>query len=115
MLKDLAHRFKIYQSTVSRIINTWGNFLYIALGALGIWLDEETNLNLKSPWQRSFRSEVFSTYKSHCTFKGLIGMAPHTAVTFVKSLYEGTISAKEILKQSGIVTLLNPSMPIMVD
>ncbi|CAB1322198.1 unnamed protein product, partial [Coregonus sp. 'balchen'] len=33
MQKDLAHRFKIHQSTVSRIINTWANFLYTVLGA----------------------------------------------------------------------------------
>ncbi|CAM4596433.1 unnamed protein product [Leuciscus chuanchicus] len=109
MQKDLAHRFKIHQSTVSRIINTWANFLYTVLGAVGIWLDEET---VKSHMPES---EVFSNYKSHCTFKGLIGMAPHGAVTFVSSLYEGSISDKEILKQSGIVPLLNPSMAIMVD
>ncbi|CAB1332506.1 unnamed protein product, partial [Coregonus sp. 'balchen'] len=34
MQKDLAHRFKIHQSTVSRIINTWDNFLYTVLGAV---------------------------------------------------------------------------------
>ncbi|CAM4708707.1 unnamed protein product [Leuciscus chuanchicus] len=73
--KDLAHRFRIHQST----------------------------------------SEVFSTYKSHCTFKGLIGMAPHGAVTFVSSLYEGAISDREILKQSGIMSLLKPTMAVMVD
>ncbi|CAB1325171.1 unnamed protein product, partial [Coregonus sp. 'balchen'] len=42
MQKDLAHRFKIHQSTVSRIVNTCANFLYTVLGAVGIWLDEET-------------------------------------------------------------------------
>ncbi|CAB1331323.1 unnamed protein product, partial [Coregonus sp. 'balchen'] len=34
MQKDLAHRSKIHQSTVSRIINTWANFLYTVLGAV---------------------------------------------------------------------------------
>ncbi|KAL6491382.1 hypothetical protein MHYP_G00017270 [Metynnis hypsauchen] len=67
------------------------------------------------PHCSSAKSEVFSTYKSHCTFKGLIGIAPHGAVTFVSSLYQGAISDKEILKQSGIVALLAPSMAIMVD
>ncbi|CAB1321288.1 unnamed protein product [Coregonus sp. 'balchen'] len=37
MQKDLDHRFKIHQSTVSRIINTWANFLSTVLGAVGIW------------------------------------------------------------------------------
>jgi len=36
-------------------------------------------------------------------------MAPHDAVTFVSSFYEVAISNKEILKQSDIVALLNPS------
>lgn len=42
-------------------------------------------------------------------------MAPHVAVTFISSLYQGSFSDKEILKQSGIVTLMDPSMAIMVD
>lgn len=137
MQKDLAHRFRIHQSTVSHIINTWANFLYTVLGAVGIWLDEETikahqpevfqdyadtqvildctELSCQTPNSLLLQSEVFSSYKSHCTFKGLIGMAPRGAVTFISSLYQGSISVKEILKQSGIVALLNPSMAIMVD
>ncbi|XP_051743154.1 uncharacterized protein LOC127508816 [Ctenopharyngodon idella] len=101
MQKDLAHRFRIHQSTVSCIINTWANFLY--------------GLRCQTPNSLLLQSEVFSTYKSHCTFKGLIGIAPHGALTFVSSLYEGAISDKEILKQSSIVSLLKPTMAIMVD
>lgn len=93
---------------------SWANFLYTVLGALGIWLDEETvkahmldvfqyysdtkvildctELRCQTPNSLLLQSEVSSTYKSHCTFKGLIGMAPHGAVTFVSSLYEGIIS-----------------------
>ena len=56
------------------------------------------------------QSEVFSTYKSHCTFKGLIGIAPHGAVTFISALYACLISDKELLKQSDIVPLLKPTM-----
>ncbi|KAL0970440.1 hypothetical protein UPYG_G00241950 [Umbra pygmaea] len=137
MQKDLAQRFRIHQSTVSRIINTWANFLYTVLGAVGIWMDEETvnahmpdvfqfysdtqvildctELRCQTPNSLLLQSEVFSFYKSHCTFKGLIGMAPHGAVTFVSSLYEGAISDREILKQSGIVSLLKPTMAVMVD
>ncbi|KAG9279114.1 uncharacterized protein LOC125784831 [Astyanax mexicanus] len=137
MQKDLAHRFRIHRSTVSRIVNTWANFLYTVLGAVDIWLDGDTvkahlpevfqeyadtqvildctELRCQTPNSLLLQSEVFSTYKSHCTFKGLIGIAPHGAVTFVSSLYQGAISDKEILKQSGIVPLLDSSMAIMVD
>ncbi|KAM9375699.1 uncharacterized protein KZ484_008239 [Pholidichthys leucotaenia] len=135
MQRDLDHRFKIHQSTVSRIINTWANFLYTLLGAVGTWLSEAqvkahlpdvflnysdtqvvldcTELCCQTPNFLLLQSEV--TYKSHCTFKDLTGMAPHGAVIFVSSLYEGSISDKEILKQSGIVSLLKPTAAIMVD
>ncbi|XP_058632508.1 uncharacterized protein LOC131541040 [Onychostoma macrolepis] len=135
--RDLAHRFDIHQSTVSRIITTWANFLYTVLGSVRIWMSEEavkahmpkefqdypdtqvvidcTELRCQTPSSLLLQSEVFSSYKSHCTFKGLIGMAPHGAVTFVSSLYAGSISDKELLKQSGIVSLLKPDMAIMVD
>uniref|UniRef100_A0A8C6TV66 THAP-type domain-containing protein n=1 Tax=Neogobius melanostomus TaxID=47308 RepID=A0A8C6TV66_9GOBI len=136
-LKDLAHRFKIHQCTVSRIITTWANLLYTVLGAIGIWLDEETidqnlpevfseysdthvilgctELCCQTPDSLLLQSEVFSDSKSHSTFKGLIGMAPHGPVMFVSPLYQGSISNREILKRSGLVPLLQPSMAIMVD
>ncbi len=125
------------QSTVRRIITTWVNFLYTVLGSVRIWMSEDavkanlpkefqdypdtqvvidcTELRCQTPSSLLLQSEVFSSYKSHCTFKGLIGMAPHGAVTFVSSLYAGSISDKELLKQSGIVSLLKPGMAIMVD
>uniref|UniRef100_A0A672FUQ0 THAP-type domain-containing protein n=1 Tax=Salarias fasciatus TaxID=181472 RepID=A0A672FUQ0_SALFA len=135
--KDLAHKFGVHQSTVSRIINTWANFLYNVLGAVGIWLDEKTtkdNLpeafqdysdthvildctetHCQTPDSLLLKSEVHSHYKSHSTFKGLIGIAPHGPVTFVSPLYEGSVSDRELLKQSGLLSLLKPSMAIMVD
>ncbi|XP_065108576.1 uncharacterized protein [Paramisgurnus dabryanus] len=135
--RDLAQRFNIHQSTVSRIITTWANFLYSLLGSVRIWMSEEmvkahmpkefqdypdtqviidcTELRCQTPSSLLLQSEVFSSYKSHCTFKGLIGMAPHGAVTFISSLYAGSVSDKELLKQSGIVPLLKPNMAIMVD
>ncbi|XP_044037829.1 uncharacterized protein LOC122869174 [Siniperca chuatsi] len=129
MQKDLAYRFKIDQSAVSRIITTWANLLYSVLGAVGIWMSEEAvKAHLPDVFQNysdtqvvldctelRCQTSVFSTNKSHCTFKGLIGVAPHGAVTFVSALYAGSISDKEILMQSGIVSLLKPTTAIMVD
>ena len=39
----------------------------------------------------SYRSQsaTFSNYKHHCTAKGLVGIAPGGAVTFVSDLYGG--------------------------
>ncbi|KAK7878015.1 hypothetical protein WMY93_031328 [Mugilogobius chulae] len=113
------------------------NYLSLVLGAVGIWLDEDTvkqnmpevfssytdthvildctELRCQTPDSPLLQNKECSSYKSHSTFKGLIGMAPHGYVTFISSLYEGCISHREILKQSGLVSLLKPSMAIMVD
>ena len=47
--------------------------------------------------------------------KALVGIAPHGAVTFVSSLYGGSISDKEIFKQSGRAELLSENVAVMVD
>ena len=42
-------------------------------------------------------------------------MAPHGVVTFVSELYAGSISDRELFKQSGIIDVLTPDMAVMVD
>ena len=49
---------------------------------------------------------TFSIYKYHNTYKGLIGISPSGAVTFVSKLYHGSISDKELTHQSGLLDLL---------
>ncbi|KAL6470602.1 hypothetical protein MHYP_G00217210 [Metynnis hypsauchen] len=74
-----------------------------------------TELRCQTPSSLLLQSEVFSNYKSHCTFKALTGMAPHGAITFVSGLYAGSISDREMFRQSGIIPLLTPDMAVMVD
>uniref|UniRef100_A0AAR2KIZ6 THAP-type domain-containing protein n=1 Tax=Pygocentrus nattereri TaxID=42514 RepID=A0AAR2KIZ6_PYGNA len=122
--RDLGHRFNIHPSTVSRIISTWTNFLYTLLGPVCIGLSPEdvkknlpsefqdypdtqvildcTELRCQTPSSPLLQSEMYSTYKSHCTMKGLVGTAPHGAVTF-------------LIKQSGLAKLLTEEMAVMVD
>ncbi|KAK5924926.1 hypothetical protein CgunFtcFv8_017498 [Champsocephalus gunnari] len=136
-LRDLAERFGIHRTTVSRIISTWTHFLYQLLGSKRLWIPREvvrahlppefsafpdtqvvldcTEVFCQTPSSLLVQSEVFSTYKSHATFKAMIGMAPHGAITFVSGLYAGSMSDREIFKLSGIVSLLTPDMAIMVD
>ncbi|XP_030577988.1 uncharacterized protein LOC115774735 [Archocentrus centrarchus] len=135
--RDLAHRLNIHQSTVSRIIATWTSFLATALGSQCIWLTraevqaylpEEfkdfpdtqvildcTELRCQTPSSPLLQSEMYSSYKSHCTMKALVGIAPHGAVTFISDLYGGSISDKELFKQSGIAEKLTEDMAVMVD
>ncbi len=74
-----------------------------------------TELRCQTSSSLLLQSEVFSNYKSRCTFKALIGMAPHGAVTFVSGLYVGSINDRELFMQSGIIDVLTPDMAIMVD
>lgn len=39
MEQDLANRFNIHTTTVSRIISSWTNYLYTLLGSVSIWID----------------------------------------------------------------------------
>ncbi|KAK7890924.1 hypothetical protein WMY93_022887 [Mugilogobius chulae] len=135
--QDLAARFRVHRSTVSRIIATWTNFLYQLLGKKRLWLPREvvrsllppvfaefsdtqvvldcTEIYCQTPTDLLLQSELYSKYKSHTTLKAMIGMAPHGAITFVSSLYAGSMSDREIFKQSGIISVLQPDMAVMVD
>lgn len=135
---DLGVRFNISTSTVSRIILTWANFLYTMLGQVPIWpttaqikstmpqcfkttypktrvILDCTEIKVQRPSPKVLNSELYSAYKSHTTFKCLIGIAPHGAVTFVSSLYQGSISDKEITRRSGILSLIEEGDEVMAD
>ena len=59
--------------------------------------------------------ELYSEHKSHNTFKGLVGISPNVWITFVSSLYGGSISDKEIVKSSSKIDLLEENDLIMAD
>ena len=70
---------------------------------------------VQSPSSMVLQSELYSQHKSHITYKGLIGIAPNGAVTFVSSLYGGSISDKKITRVSGIIPLLDQHDSVMAD
>ena len=57
---------------------------------------------------------TFSNYKNSNTFKALVGISSYGVITFV-SLYPGSISDKELTRQSGILDLLNCGDSVMAD
>ncbi|XP_067664654.1 uncharacterized protein [Haliotis asinina] len=136
--QDLAVRFNCHISTVSRKIITWSNLLYFVLGSIPIWpsrvtvdrymppefqitypstrvILDCTELRIQIPSALVLNSMFYSHYKSSCTLKGLIGIAPNGAITFVSNLYTGVMSDVEITKLSGILDLLEPGDSVMTD
>ena len=124
-LYHLSWLFKIPVSTARHLISRV-NFLYFKLGSIPIWPSKEeiletmptsfknaypntrciidcTELLCQSPSSLNTQSCLYSSYKSHDTYKGLVGIAPSGAVIFVNQLYDGSISDKEIVNGSGFL------------
>lgn len=127
--RDLSYRFNVSVSTVSDVVITWANYLYILLGSLPVWpskvkvkqhLPESfkgryenvrgildcTELKCELPKDYQRHSEMYSDYKSHDTFKGLVCISPSGWITFVSQLYPGRISDKELVERSNFCQLI---------
>ena len=74
-----------------------------------------TEIRVQTPSSKVLNSEIYSNYKSHSTFKSLVGISPSGAVTFVSRLYCGSISDKSITSQSGILDLIEHGDAVMAD
>ena len=126
--EHLAHLFKVSVSTVSRVFITWLNFMYLRLGQINIWpsrtaidktmpedfkkknsstrvINDCTEVRCQMPSSLQLNGELFSNYKHRTTLKGLIGISPGGAITFISQLYTGSISDREIVARSGFLDL----------
>ena len=135
---DLAQRFEISQSSVSRIFSTWINYCYLRLGMLPCWPDRDTirdtmpaifkeqyprttvildatEIKINTPSSLLLQSQTYSNYKSTNTFKALVGISPAGHVMFVYSLYTGSISDTELVERSGFLRLLQSGDEVMAD
>ena len=76
-----------------------------------------TELFCQRPSSLAIQSCLYSHYKSHNTYKGLLGISPSGAVTFIIQIYDGSISDKQTLKRSGIMNsqLWDKNDSIMAD
>ena len=136
--QDLANRFQISQSTVSRIITSWINFMYAKFKEVPTWpsrqvidyfmpyqfenlypstrcIIDATEIYIQMPSNPSAQQLTFSSYKNYNTFKSLIAITPSGSISFVLDLYGGNISDKKLTMECGILKLLEPGDSIMAD
>ena len=139
-LQHLSWLFDIWIPAASRYIITWTNFLYFKLRNVPIWPTQEqvneympksfrwaypstrciidcTELYGQRPSSLSTQSTLYLHYKSHVTYKGLIGISPSRSVTFISQLFDGSISDTEIVSRSGFLkpSLWNSQDSVMAD
>lgn len=137
---DLALRFGISQSTVSRMVVTWINLLYHNLKAIERFPPRHIRHIVKKYMPEVFKNEypntqlildateffverpsllsqacTFSTYKNRNTIKVLVGITPSGAVSFVSQAYEGSISDRKLVELSGLLDKLEAGDEVMAD
>ena len=76
---------------------------------------DATEIFIQRPSDPSSQQIIFSTYKNHNTAKALIGITPSGAVSFISSLYEGSISDRNIFIESAILEKLETGDFVMAD
>ncbi len=135
--QDLAFRFGISTSTVSRYFITWVCFLYnhfkeiewcpsadqvactlphafkVKYPTTYIIIDA-SELFLETPTDLALQSSTWSNYKQHNTAKYLIGVTPNGAVTFASPAFVGSISDPELTRCSGLLLKLEGKQNISV-
>ncbi len=135
--QDLAYRFRIHKSTVSRVFVFTLNILYVRLKRLIIWPDRDSLLEtmpmvfrkhfpkcvviidcfeifLERPTNLLARAQTYSAYKHHNTVKYLIGVTPQ-AVSFISEGWGGRRSDKHITEHSSFLSNLVPGDTILAD
>ena len=127
--RDIAFRFEIAVSTVSKYFITWVSFLYHHLSELP-WtptvervrgtlprafkekfpdtysIIDATEVFIETPCDLMAQSSTCSNYKHHNTAKFIVGCTPNGALSFVSPLYVGSITDVELTRVSGYLESL---------
>ncbi|KAK1876644.1 putative nuclease HARBI1 [Dissostichus eleginoides] len=67
---------------------------------------------MERPTSLVLQSQSYSSYKSTNTLKSLVACDPRGAVIFSSALFTGSMSDKEIVRESGLIPLLEKQIEI---
>ena len=136
---DLAYRFEVSLSTVSRIFKAWMEVLDVRLSPLISWPEREElwrtmprcfqytfgkattiiidcfEISIDRPSNLLARAQTYSHYKSHNTAKVLIGITPQGSVCFVSKAWGGRTSDKYLTEHCGMLKNLRPGDLVIAD
>ena len=136
--QDIAYRFGIHQSTVSRNFRKWIDVMYCRLKPLILWPEREILMQTmpvvfkntfkkctviidcfevfcERPSSLKARAQTWSNYKHHNTVKFLIGITPQCVVSFISKGWGGRASDVHITENCGILDKLLPGDMILAD
>ena len=137
--EDLAYRFNVSVSTVSRTFQAWIIVMDCRLQPFIKWPEREVLWHtMPQCFQQSFgkkvtviidcfeifidrpsnllaRAQTFSSYKHHNTVKVLIGITPQGTISFVSKAWGGRTSDKFLTENCGIIDKLLPGDLVLAD
>ena len=135
--KDLAFRFCVSESLVSRYVCTWVCFLYQHLSEIE-WMPSVDQLAstlphafktkypltfaiidgsevfIQTPNDLHLQSSTWSSYKHHNTAKFLLACTPNGAVSYISPLFVGSISDVELTCVCGFLDKLDGKQGISI-
>ncbi|XP_034248401.1 uncharacterized protein LOC117649615 [Thrips palmi] len=74
-----------------------------------------TEIHIAKPKTLPFKNLELNRYSLCESQKGLVGIAPNGAVTFVSSLFAGSTSDKQVVENSGLLEIFEPGDEVLAD
>ena len=136
--QDLAYRFGVHQSRISRNFRKWIDAMFTRLKPLIKWpgreeLQKTLPLDFRAHFKKCVviidcfdifcerpkplkaRAQTYSNYKHHNTVKFLIRIAPQGSITFISKGWGGRVSDQHLTENCGILNQLLPGDQILAD